>query len=543
MNRSTRQPAPRAIGWLLPVSLFRSLFLVLALYFAAGWASLLLYDTSPFSAGHCLRYYLLNLHVPALGGMLALWALLGHFRDFLLSRGAAPPEEDARTRRLLVRGEAVGVVLLVAFAAFLFAWVATLLPVEISDGRPSLRPSSTFLMDRISSRPTIEVTTNAHGFRDRAWNARSRDGEYRVLLVGDSMVFGSGITRQSETLSPVLDQALKEKGDREINVFNLSLNGINYTQEIDLLDRHAQTIQPDLVVMVHNPLNDLMPLLPYYVSPFASVLFLPAMLEYVSALDDWMQGHLLSDTPGSLDRFQADTNRLEDLSHRVGFDVLFAYLGGQCPPHYFRPPEKRRRLFMFTILESLRDGEDLTFENDIHPNPRGVRRLAEYLADPVSRIAVGAENWRTQDMDPLTRTFKEGCLAHRNRETIPDPPPPEPKVLRRAILPKDVGPAVLSVLGDFGLGRTVSGNWKVGDVVVRERTVDIELAGPHGRMHLVLSHPDDQPNPRFKSRSFAMTATGNHTATGAPEALQWLADTIVRLDQGGFWAEVEALER
>lgn len=522
------------------MSLFRSLFLFLALYTAAGWASFLLYDTTPFSTGHRLRYYLLNLHVPALGGLLAGAALLGHFRDFLVTRDPAPPDA-ADTRRWLVGFEVAFLGILVVLSTFLFGWVSTLLPVDMSGGTPSLSPSSTFLMDRISSRPTIQVKTNGDGFRDQAWGNPRTDGEYRVLLVGDSIVFGSGITRQTETLTPVLNETLKGRTSRGVTVFNLSLNGINFRQEVAMLERHASRIDPDLVVVVHNPQNDLMPVLPYYESPLASVLFLPAMLEYVAALDDWMQAHRLSDTPGALEGFQEDTNRLEDLSQEAGFDVLFAYLDGRCPPHYFRPPDRRRRLFMYTALPSLMDGEGLTFVDDFHPNPKGVRQLAAYLADPVSRIAVGAETWRTQDTDPLTRTFEEGCLARRDRETIPDPPAPQPKVLRRSILPGDVGPAILAVLGEFGPGRTVFGNWKVGDVVIGERSVDIQVSGPDLEMHLVLSHADDQPAPRWKSRSFAMTVTGDASAPGAPEALQRLTDTVTRLDRGGFWVEVEAL--
>lgn len=221
-------------------------------------------------------------------------------------------------------------------------------------------------------------------------------------------MFGSGITRQEDTLAQRLQAALS---GTEVTVYNLSLNGLNFAQEVDLLDRWAAEIAPDLVVLIHNPQNDLMPLLPYYVHPRLSLVFMPAMLEWVYALDWWIRHHPLSEVPGRLDRYQDDIARLARLSERFPFDVLFVYLSNRCPPAYHRAPPAISRLFLFANLPTLQEHPDLTFPNDFHPTPAGVERMARDLAPLVSRVLAEGEAWRRKpSRGPLAESFDRDCL-------------------------------------------------------------------------------------------------------------------------------------
>jgi len=403
------------------VSILRSLFIFLALYLVLSWATLLLYDTSPFDLGERLGYFFLNAHAPLTIACFCLVHLTGLFREFLLNRDAdavEPPEHRRRIRHQFMLIELMGMIAFTAIATIGISMLARFMPVDTSDGSPSLRPSSTFEMDQMSLRPTVVVHTNDAGFRDDDWDERGKGEDFRILLVGDSIVFGSGITNQSDTLTPMVDKELAGLSSRGIGVFNLSLNGLNLHQQVELIDRHAGRIEPDLVVVVHNTENDLMPLLPYYVSPLVAVAFHLGMIEYVGALDAWMLGNRFSDNPVIMSGTKEDAKRLAGLCSQHGFDVLFVYLVMDCPPAYLVPAPDSDRLFMQTWLDTLGSDEGLTFPNDFHPNPRGVRMMARDLAPVLARIIDESDEWRNASaQDPITHRFVRSCLSQESQGT------------------------------------------------------------------------------------------------------------------------------
>ncbi len=402
MNRVTAGVVGGAIG------ACRGVFLVLALYLVLGWLSMFAYDESVFPLAYRIRIHLLSAHLFLAAGLGCAAAVLGLVRDWACSRLA-----EANLRRALdrwCRGSLYGFALAtLGGLVVLGTYVVRETPTRMEDGLPSMRPSSEFLFDVLSSRPTIHVRTNAQGFRDREWTPRSAADGPRVLLLGDSIVFGSGITRQEDTLGPRLQAALEGTGTQ---VFNLSLNGLNIRQEVDLLERHVPTIRPDLVVVVHNPQNDLMPVLPYYEHPGLALVFMPAMLEWIYALDWWIQRHPLSEVPGRLDWYQQELTRLARLADRQGFDVLFTYLSNRCPPAYHRDPPPTERLFLFASLPTLQEHPGLTFPNDFHPTPAGVDRMARDLAPLVARVLAEGDAWRgVPGRGPMAGSFERDCLG------------------------------------------------------------------------------------------------------------------------------------
>lgn len=387
----------------------RGVFLVLAVYLAAGWITMFLYDESAFPVAYRLRVHLLSAHLFLAAGLSCAVAVLGLTRDWIAERYSGSPASRQLVVHWSVRSSWAAALLVAGGLCLLAAWAVRETPTRMTDGLPSMRPSSEFLFDIVSSRPTILVRTNSQGFRDREWTPKASGDGPRVLLLGDSIVFGSGITRQEDTLARRLQAALGAVG---ASVFNLSLNGLNVAQEVDLLERHAPAIRPDLVVVVHNPENDLMPVLPYYAHQTLSLVFLPAMLEWVYALDWWIRQHRLSEVPGRLDRFQEDLARLARLADRDGFDVLFAYLSNRCPPAYHRDPPATGRLFLFANLPTLQDHPDLTFPNDFHPTPAGVDRMARDLAPLVARVLAEGDAWRSDPGGgPMAESFERDCLG------------------------------------------------------------------------------------------------------------------------------------
>jgi hypothetical protein len=389
----------RAKAGVRRVAALRGAFLFLAGYGIAGWASLFVYDWSIFSREYATYRLAVNAH-----STLSLVAIVGLWLARLRAEQWTLSVEPAAREPLASLGS-VGEILVAVTTAILVAAIATgaeaIGPRTLEHGVPGLRPNATFTLDTVSRRPEIVVHTNAHGFRDDAWAPRS--GRYRVVLVGDSLVFGSGITEQSETVTRVLDRLLAAQG---AEARNLSLNGLNTTQEVALIDAHAGDVDPDLLVVVHNAENDLMPVLPYYEQPRTMMVFPLGFVSFVNAIDRYMQTHELHTAPGALEGLQRDVDRLAAIADSDGFDVLWLYMRADCPLPYHRAPSRGHvRRFAFGTLG--RWPEALLFPNDFHPNPRGVEVMAERIAE---RVAAFRTSSRDADGDePVTRTLEAEC--------------------------------------------------------------------------------------------------------------------------------------
>jgi lysophospholipase L1-like esterase len=93
------------------------------------------------------------------------------------------------------------------------------------------------------------VTMNSRGFRGRETDVPKPRGRFRIVTVGDSLTLGWGVGDE-ETFSARLEQFLHEKfPDRNLDVVNLGVGGYDTRQEVTLLKRHVDELEPDLVVI------------------------------------------------------------------------------------------------------------------------------------------------------------------------------------------------------------------------------------------------------------------------------------------------------
>jgi GDSL-like Lipase/Acylhydrolase family len=103
------------------------------------------------------------------------------------------------------------------------------------------------------------VTTNLNrrGFRGMKHAVEKAPGRLRVLMLGDSITFGTRV-RDGETFS-----ALLEARTKRFEVANLAVEGYGTDQELLLLEREAPGFRPDVVVLnfcLHNDvLNNSLP--------------------------------------------------------------------------------------------------------------------------------------------------------------------------------------------------------------------------------------------------------------------------------------------
>lgn len=99
---------------------------------------------------------------------------------------------------------------------------------------------------------------NAHGLRDDERSFEKADGEYRVLLLGDSIAASLQVD-QPRTFYSIAERRLREgaRADRSIELINAGIDGFGTGQELLLLQELGLRFDPDLVLLQMFISNDL----------------------------------------------------------------------------------------------------------------------------------------------------------------------------------------------------------------------------------------------------------------------------------------------
>jgi hypothetical protein len=102
--------------------------------------------------------------------------------------------------------------------------------------------------------------TNSLGFRSKELTP-PRTGEYRVWLIGDSMLLGVGAGEQERIDVQLEELGRLESGDSipSLSVFNFSVGGFNTAQELVVLRQFIGEVHPDAVVIGFFVANDFLP--------------------------------------------------------------------------------------------------------------------------------------------------------------------------------------------------------------------------------------------------------------------------------------------
>lgn len=103
----------------------------------------------------------------------------------------------------------------------------------------------------------IPIEINSAACRDIEWPDPASDDRTRILVLGDSITFGSPVRRE-ERFSEVAAAALAARG-RRVLMMNCGVNGYNLEQYGILLKRIGESLRPDLV-LVGLCLNDAEPM-------------------------------------------------------------------------------------------------------------------------------------------------------------------------------------------------------------------------------------------------------------------------------------------
>jgi hypothetical protein len=108
-----------------------------------------------------------------------------------------------------------------------------------------LRPNARGRMT--SPEYSVEIHVNSLGFRGPEISAAKKPGVVRVLFLGDSYMFGHGLT-ENETLPFFVAQELERTRPGKFEVVNGGVYGYSTADELNLFKKFGVPLRPDLVV-------------------------------------------------------------------------------------------------------------------------------------------------------------------------------------------------------------------------------------------------------------------------------------------------------
>lgn len=97
----------------------------------------------------------------------------------------------------------------------------------------------------------VAISTNAAGMRgQREYPVERVPGKRRVLMLGDSFVFGYGVN-DDEVVSAVLEDLLNARVPGSTEVINLAVSGFGQAEELVTWEHRGEAYRPDVVVLFY----------------------------------------------------------------------------------------------------------------------------------------------------------------------------------------------------------------------------------------------------------------------------------------------------
>jgi len=300
------------------------------------------------------------------------------------------------------------------------AWLDPQVRHVLTDYGYKLEPNQegTFTCDK-------PVRSNSQGFRDDEWEIGKRDGDTRIMVIGDSLTFGNCV-RVEDTFTAVLKNSLHAKG-MNVDVFRAAVGGWSTYDELDFLKAEGLRYNPDLVI-VGFYINDYQIRRPFDPKKFARekrvdarpvwLRWLPYRYIYMakrSALVYFLRMRMGNEKSGETFRAKIlkgqidfDTNErvqatytylreMKEVLAKQGADLMVAYLppvdlgvfpktGRRHISHLAAFAEKEGISFVDLsklFLDSDRGKSLYLYPWDYHPSPEGHRMIANGLLDAV----------------------------------------------------------------------------------------------------------------------------------------------------------------
>jgi len=104
---------------------------------------------------------------------------------------------------------------------------------------------------------TYTSKTNSAGFRTKEIQPKA-EGEYRIMLLGDSMFWGIGVD-ETDRVSSIMEALGKNIPTVKLSVYNFGVTGYNTTQELQVAKAYIGTVQPNHIILGFFIGNDILP--------------------------------------------------------------------------------------------------------------------------------------------------------------------------------------------------------------------------------------------------------------------------------------------
>jgi hypothetical protein len=94
------------------------------------------------------------------------------------------------------------------------------------------------------------IENNRFGYREREFEVPKPPGTYRIMVLGDSLTWGAGLSRE-ERYTAIAEALLNEavNGGGRFEVLNFGISGGPTIKERDILRELKDTVDPDLIVV------------------------------------------------------------------------------------------------------------------------------------------------------------------------------------------------------------------------------------------------------------------------------------------------------
>ncbi|MFO8057538.1 MAG: SGNH/GDSL hydrolase family protein [bacterium] len=259
----------------------------------------------------------------------------------------------------------------------------------------------------------LSVRINNLGFRGEDVSRSKPEGTTRIVIVGDSIVFGQGVDEE-KTLSCLIEELLarKEPG-RSFQVINAGVRGYNSHDYVVLLKEKVLSLSPDLVILVITEINDpeRKPFRPeseklerFKSSPWRKVPILRELVaaSYADEINRLFKEHVKSlyDPEGEeFRRFREDIRSVKEICDKSSVELLAVTFPMLSEENMFETERARLKTMLseegvsfidpYPLLDRYPAGELVVGPRDFHPNGKALEIVARALAGPVMQKTAG----------------------------------------------------------------------------------------------------------------------------------------------------------
>lgn len=132
--------------------------------------------------------------------------------------------------------------------------IAGLFSVELISRTLYDKPWHQKLLDEmVAKKSGNERIINALGLRDKDYSPHKPENCVRVLILGDSFTFGSGVADNDSIFPELLEKKLNEEFSQKgktIEILNGGISGSLTNQWVDLLEKVKYSFKPDIIQIV-----------------------------------------------------------------------------------------------------------------------------------------------------------------------------------------------------------------------------------------------------------------------------------------------------